>query len=256
LCCPRGSDRDDVISDDELTARIEPFDSFWEAPADIEGGYRSVGRYYRYNYLRFMPDHPDARILVISCGPGYMLNALKNSGFTNVRGTDSDPEKVRLAASRGLDAREARAFAYLNANTEPFDLIFAEQEINHLTKSEILEFLAACRENLVPGGALIIHSVNAANPLTGSESRAGNFDHYNSFTDHSLRQILKHTGYVEPRAIALNLYVFYANPFNYVAWALVTLSFAFFRVYYRLLGKTTKIYTKKIGAIGYTPPAT
>ena len=106
------------------------------------------------------------------------------------------------------------------------------------------------------GGALIIHSVNAANPLTGSESRAGNFDHYNSFTDHSLRQILKYTGYVEPRAIALNLYVFYANPFNYVAWALVTLSFAFFRVYYRLLGKTTKIYTKKIGAIGYTPPAT
>ena len=76
-----------------------------------------------------------------------------------------------------------------------------------------------------------IHSVNGANPLTGSESRAGNFDHYNSFTEHSLKQVFLHAGYVDPEAIPLNLYVFFRNPLNYVAWALATLSFVFFRAY-------------------------
>jgi len=242
-----------MISDEELTARIEPFDSFWEAPPDIEAGYRSVGRYYEHNYLRFMPADRRARILVVSCGPGYMLEMLRQQGFTRARGIDSSPEKVQMAVNRGLDARTARVFAYLSENREPFDAIFAEQEINHLTKREILQFLAACRENLSPGGALIVHSVNGANPLTGSESRAGNFDHYNSFTEHSLKQVFLHAGYVDPEAIPLNLYVFFRNPLNYVAWALVALSFLLFRAYYTLLGKTARVYTKKIGAVGYAP---
>jgi 2-polyprenyl-3-methyl-5-hydroxy-6-metoxy-1,4-benzoquinol methylase len=243
--------KETMITDAELTARIEPFDSFWEAPSDIEAGYRSVGRYYEHNYMRFMPADRGARILVVSCGPGYMLEVLRQHGFTRASGIDSSPEKVQLAVKRGLDARTARVFAYLSQNREPFDLIFAEQEINHLTKSEILEFLAACRANLSPGGALLVHSVNGANPLTGSESRAGNFDHYNSFTEHSLKQMFLHARYVDPEAIPLHLYVFFRNPLNYLAWALASLSFVFFRAYYTLLGKAARIYTKKIGAIGY-----
>ena len=242
-----------MINDTELAARIEPFDSFWEAPSDIEAGYRSVGRYYEHNYLPYMPGDLAGRILVVSCGPGYMLEMLRRNGYNNARGIDSSPEKVQMAVTRGLDARTARVFAYLSEDREPYDLIFAEQEINHLTKSEILEFLAACRENLAAGGALIVHSVNGANPLTGSESRAGNFDHYNSFTEHSLKQVFLHAGYVDPEAIPLNLYVFFRNPLNYVAWALATLSFVFFRAYYTLMGKAARVYTKKIGAIGYAP---
>ena len=236
--------------DSELTAEIEPFDSFWEAPSDIERGYRTVVRYYEHNYLSRMPSDRDARILVVSCGPGYLVQMLVSHGYSRVVGIDSVPEKVEWARRRDLPCRVARVFEFLAGNEEPFDLIFAEQEINHLTKDEILVLLAACRENLRPGGAVIVHSVNAANPITGSESRAGNFDHYNSFTEHSLKQVLEHTGFEETEAFPLHLYVFYGNPFNYVASLAAKLSFAAFRLYFMLMGKSARIFTKKIGAMG------
>ena len=51
---------------EKLTAKMEAFDSFWEAPENIEKGYSSFGSFYRHNYLRHFPDNKDANILVIS----------------------------------------------------------------------------------------------------------------------------------------------------------------------------------------------
>lgn len=234
---------------------MEPFDSFWEAPSDIEKGYRTVVRYYEQNYLRRMPARRDARILVVGCGPGYMVEMLVRRGYTGVIGIDSDPEKIELAARRQLPCEVARVFGFLRDAAEPFDLIFAEQEINHLTKQEIIGFLETCRGKLAPGGRVIVHSINGANPVTGSEARAGNFDHYNSFTEHSLVQVLEHCGFEDAEAFPLHLYVFYGNPLNYVAWLLAKLSFMGFRLYFLLVGKSARIFTKKIAATGRTAGA-
>ena len=35
----------------KLSAKLEPFDSFWQAPKDVEKGYKSFYQYYRHNYL-------------------------------------------------------------------------------------------------------------------------------------------------------------------------------------------------------------
>jgi SAM-dependent methyltransferase len=242
-----------TISDDELTAKLEPFDSFWEAPRDIEKGYARFGKFYKHNYLRHLPNRKDARILVVSCGPGYFVNLLSQHGYTNVLGIDSYPEKIAHANRRGLNCRVERAFGFLQRNSEPFDVIFGEQEINHLTKPEIVEFLELASSNLVPGGTLIIHSINGATPLTGSESRAGNFDHYNSFTEHSLSQILGHMGFVDIEPFALKLYVFYLNPLNYVAMLVDRLYTLLFTLSFILVGKTARIFTKKIAAVARTP---
>ena len=40
---------------DTLAAKIEPFDSFWEGPADIQKGFDSFGKFYRANYLPYVP---------------------------------------------------------------------------------------------------------------------------------------------------------------------------------------------------------
>lgn len=248
-------ERADVRRDEDLTARIEPFDSFWEAPDDIEKGYGSFARFYRHNYLKRFPGDRASRILVVSCGPGYLVQLLRDEGYAEVVGIDSSPEKVERARRRGLDCRVERAFGFLET-TEPLDVIFCEQEINHLTKREILAFLELCRGALRPGGTLIVHSINGANPLTGSESRAGNFDHYNSFTEYSLTQALKYAGFVDAEAFPLNLYVFWKNPFNYVALAVFGASALLFRLYYRLVGKDASIMTKKIAATGRRPEET
>jgi len=237
----------------ELTARIEPFDSFWEAPRDIEKGYSSFARFYAHNYLPHIPERRDASILVTSCGPGYFVNLLRERGYTAVEGVDSFPAKVEHATRRGLPCHVARAFPLLEADGTPYDVIFAEQEINHLTKDEILRFLALCRRRLAPGGTLIVHSINGTAPLTGSESRHGNFDHYNSFTEYSLVQVLEYSGFESARAFPLDLYVFWTNPLNYVALGVHWLRTLVLRLNFRLVGKDARIFTKKLGAVARAP---
>lgn len=235
----------------EWTARMEPFDSFWEAPTNIEKGYKSFFRFYKHNYLKHVPADKNARVLVISCGPGYFVNLLKTNGYTNVLGIDSYPEKIKYAQDRNLNCQTAGAQAFLNEAEEPFDVIFCEQELNHLTKEEILDFLRLCWRNLSTNGALIVHGLNGANPITGSEAFAQNFDHYNSFTEYTLHQMLEYTSFSDVKVFPLNLYVFYNNPLNYLLILISALYTGFFKFSFLLYGKKNKIFTKKIGAVCY-----
>ncbi len=189
----------------------------------------------------------------MSCGPGYFVNLLKKEGYTEILGIDSDSEKVKYAKDRGLNCIAADAFAFLGKNEKSYDAIFAEQEINHLTKEEILEFLTLCRNNLREGGTLIVHSLNGANPITGSEALAQNYDHYNTFTEYSLRQVLELSNFDEIRVIPLKLFVFYNNPLNYVGMILDKLMTLLFRYSFKFYGKSNKIFTKKIAGICRKP---
>ena len=47
-------------------------------------------------------------ILVVSCGPGYLVNMLREQGYTNVLGIDSDAVKVEHATRRGLPCETAQ----------------------------------------------------------------------------------------------------------------------------------------------------
>jgi 2-polyprenyl-3-methyl-5-hydroxy-6-metoxy-1,4-benzoquinol methylase len=232
-----------------LAGQIERFDSFWEGPDDVEKGYYTLGQFYRVNYLGRLPGRRDVRILVISCGPGYFVNLLREEGYRDVLGIDSDPVKVAHAQARGLNCRTATAFEFLQEGDEPYDVIICEQELNHLTKIEMVRFLRLARSRLQPGGQLVCHGLNGANPIVGSETLAQNFDHFNTFTAYSLRQVLEHSGLQNVDVFGLNLYVFYRNPLNYIAWAVAALLSLTFRALFVLYGKQNKIFTKKIGAV-------
>lgn len=232
----------------KLSARLEPFDSYWQAPADVEKGYASFGRYYRHNYLPHMPRDKSARILVVSCGPGYLVDVLRTEGYANVVGIDSDPEKVAHATRRNLDCLTAAAFEYLSARIAEFDAIVAEQELNHLTLDEQIEFLSLCRRSLRDGGLLFVYGLNGANPLVGTENLTHNIDHFNTFTEHSLEQVLKLAGFSDIKTLPLRIYVFWSNPLNYVGLAFTTAAELFFRAAFKMYGKNVRILTKKIAA--------
>jgi SAM-dependent methyltransferase len=236
-----------------VTGVIERFDSFWEGPADVAKGYRRFGTFYRANYLHHLPSQRGVRMLVISCGPGYFVNLLAEEGYTNVTGIDSDPSRVAWAKQRGLNCQHATAFEFLQGDPAPYDVIICEQELNHLTKAEMIAFLRLVASRLKRGGTLLCHGLNGANPIVGAETLAQNFDHYNTFTAYSLQQVLEYTGFRHVRVFGLNLYVFYANPFNYVAWAASALLSLGFRVLFILYGKHNRIFTKKIGAVATKP---
>jgi SAM-dependent methyltransferase len=250
---PARADRATRTAPRRLAARLEPFDSYWQAPADVEKGYARFAAYYRANYLPNLPADRDARILVVSCGPGYLVGLLRDAGYGNVVGIDSDPSKIAHARHHGLPCETAEAFPWMEQNREPFDAIVPEQELNHLTLDEQLEFLALCRRNLKPGGLLIVYGLNGANPLVGAENLAHNIDHFNTFTDYSLRQILQLAGFAEIRVMPLKLYVFWKNPLNYVGLAVTTVLELFFRACFVLYGKDTKILSKKLAALCRNP---
>jgi 2-polyprenyl-3-methyl-5-hydroxy-6-metoxy-1,4-benzoquinol methylase len=234
-------------------ARLEPFDSYWQAPADVEKGYAKFSAYYRANYLPHLPANRAVRILVISCGPGYLVNLLHGQGYQDIIGIDSDPEKIAHARRRDLPCKTAEAFAYLEQNEQAFDVIIPEQELNHLTLDEQLEFLELCRRNLQPGGLLIVYGLNGANPLVGSENLSHNIDHFNTFTDYSLAQMLKLGGFVDIKVLPLKLYVFWKNPLNYVGLAVTTALELMFRACFVLYGKDVKVLTKKLAAVCRKP---
>ena len=232
-----------------LSARMERFDSFWEGPEDIEKGYRTLGRFYRVNYLKHVPADRSSRILVISCGPGYFVNLLNEEGYTNVLGIDSHPEKIAHALRHGLNCKADTAFEHLQNINEPYDVVICEQELNHLTKDEMVAFLRLVWSKLNNGGTLICHGLNGANPIVGAETLAQNFDHFNTFTAYSLHQALEYTGFKNVHVFGLHLYVFYKNPMNYVAWAVSATFSILFRALFVIYGKSNRIFTKKIAAV-------
>lgn len=236
-----------------LSALVEPFDSFWQAPKDLEKGFASFRQFYRSNYLRHLPSNRNVNTLVISCGPGYFVSLLNEVGYANVLGIDSDPKKVAHAKERNLNCQVAEAFPFLAERPDTYDLVICEQELNHLTREETMEFLGLCRHSLRSGGTLFVYGLNGANPLVGAENLAHNIDHFNTYTEHSLAQILELSGFQDVRPLPLNLYVFWRNPLNYVGLVLTGLASLFFRGWYLVYGKNVKILTKKIAATCRNP---
>lgn len=239
----------DRPAEQALAARLEPFDSYWQAPADVESGYGSFLAYYRANYTRHLPDDRAARILVISCGPGYLVNMLAQAGYTNVHGIDSDAAKVAHATRRNLNCQVANAFPFLERHESGFDVIIPEQELNHLTIAETIDFLRLCHRALRPGGRIVVYAMNGANPMVGAENVAHNIDHFYNVTEYSLTQLLELGGFGEVRPFALKLYVFWKNPLNYVGLAVTATLEAVFRIMFRLYGKKVSILSKKVAAV-------
>jgi SAM-dependent methyltransferase len=231
----------------KLAAKLEPFDSYWQAPEDIDAGYDSFYAYYQANYLGHMPDDKNAEILIISCGPGYLVNMLQQHGYTNVTGIDSDPVKAGHGVARGLNCLTAEAFPYLQDKRSQYDVIIPEQELNHLTLEEMIEFLRLCHVALNDTGYVVVYGLNGANPMVGSENLSHNIDHFNTFTDYSLKQILELAGFHRIRPMPLKLYVFWKNPLNYVGLTITTVYELYCRIMFKLYGKNVKITLQEAG---------
>ena len=99
------------------------------------------------------------------------------------------------------------------------------------------------------GGSVVAYGLNGANPFVGAENLAHNIDHFNTFTEYSLKQILELSGFVDVRVFPLKIYVFWTNPLNYVGLAITGFFEFVFRAMFKLYGKNVKILSKKVAAI-------
>lgn len=233
----------------ELTAIHSPFTTFCEGPEDIEGGYKLYFLFHTKNYFHRMPEDKDAEILVVSSGVGYFQYTLKEWEYRNVAGIDSDQIKVEYAKNKGYNSKCINCFDFLEQTENKYDLIFAEQEVNHLTRDEFILFLKLCHNALKPNGKVIINAANCANPLIATEYPGNNIDHYTSFTENNLRQYFSLVPFKEVEVFPHDFYVLKNNPLNYVAKAVVGIIHKLLKIIFSMYGKHNSIFTKRLGVV-------
>jgi len=212
--------------------------------------YAVYNRYYSKNYLKFLPEDKNARILDIGCGAGHFLSFLDKSGYKNYLGIDISDENITHCRNRKFNAEKHDAEQYLNSNKTSFNVIVLNDVIEHFDKNSIINLLEEIHDNLADSGVVLIKTANAAHPVLGSSTRYINFTHEIGFTEESLSQVLRVCGFCEVRILPLDIFVFWCNPFNYIAKITYLLLNAIFRLLFLLYGrKSTKIFSKSIIAV-------
>jgi len=120
-------------------------------------------RYFRINYLRFLPQDKDAKILDIGCGYGAFIYFLKHEGRQKVFGVDVSREQVELANKLGLENIEQADFvSYLEKCEGEFDCISAIDLMEHVPKEETIRVLELIFRALRKSGIFIMQVPNGA----------------------------------------------------------------------------------------------
>jgi len=161
--------------------------------ATDDAGYKRHARVLRQILLPHLPTSRDAEILDVACGIGYVVEMLREAGYSNTRGIDISTTQVEVAKARGLPVVQADVFEYLADVDETLDAIVAFDFIEHLDRDELLDFLEQALHSLRPGGRLIVKTPNAS-CLFGARSRYVDLTHELVFTEKSLRAAFTASG--------------------------------------------------------------
>jgi cyclopropane fatty-acyl-phospholipid synthase-like methyltransferase len=154
---------------------------------------------YSKTYLAHLPSDRQAPILDVACGAGHFLYFLKKQGFTNLAGIDISQEQLEIARKMGVsEVQKMDMFKFLAKHKGKYELIIANDIVEHLTKNEVIKFLDAVFAALRPGGRVIINTENAAS-LFGASRVFIDFTHEQGFTPISLSQVLRVCGFDQVR---------------------------------------------------------
>lgn len=152
--------------------------------------YESNALTYKINYEEFLPKNKNAKILDIGCGSGHFLYFLKKIGYIDFIGIDVSSQQVAYCNKYiTKDAKNIDVFDYLKNTNELFEVIIANDFIEHLNKEKIFPFLNLIHNSLIDKGTFIVKTPNMENPFS-LYSRYCDFTHEVGFTTKSLYQIL------------------------------------------------------------------
>lgn len=118
------------------------------------------------------PGNKSIRILDAGCGTGGLLDALRQAGYTDLRGFDASADAVFFSQERKIaverhDLREIASFR----PGETFDVIICDDVLYFFNDEQIRTILGGFRQRLRPGG-LFISNNNAFPALRGTHDIA------------------------------------------------------------------------------------
>jgi len=193
-----------------------------------------VANHYRNLLGSFLPKNSEAFIVDVGCGMWLALVFLKDSGFRNLEGVDTDSGQIKLTCEAGLPGKLVENTAkYLAKKKGSAECILCLDVLEHIPKAEQIQFLRGIYEALKPQGRLIL-TVPNANSSLGMRWRYIDWTHETSFTEPSLDFVLFHAGF---RKITISPAEFVRRPkwfFLPVGGVRHWWAFCFFRLFRRL----------------------
>jgi len=167
----------------------------WHADTE-EHIHKMNGLYSKIITAHFPPDK-NISILDIGCGMGFLMLALKESGYHFINGIDIDEQQVISCKQKGLDVTLVDdTIAFLKENTGKYDLITAFDVLEHIPASTQINFVKTIYGSLKPGG-IFIATVPNANSVLASRNRYIDHTHHVLFTEVSLDFVLYNGGFRE-----------------------------------------------------------
>lgn len=156
---------------------------------------QQVAGYYQRVLGPYLPSDKSVPVLDIGCGMGLALLALRQFGFRNLQGIDSDDGQVAACRAAGLDVtRTEDSTAFMNVHAGEFGLILALDLLEHIPPAEQINFVAGIATALRPGGTFLASTPNASSILA-SRFRHLDWTHQTAFTEHSLDFLLHTCGF-------------------------------------------------------------
>lgn len=139
-------------------AEVVPPSEQYRAFEDVFRGTESAIRGRQQQYVQMLREH--GPVLDVGCGRGELLELARDANIA-ATGVDLDPAMVARCEEKGLAATCANALDHL-AELPPASLgaIFSAQLIEHLTHTELVQFVALSHRALRPGGILVAETVN------------------------------------------------------------------------------------------------
>jgi SAM-dependent methyltransferase len=130
---------------------------------------------------------------------GLCVFALRNLGFTNVVGIDSDRSQVDAARSRQLPVELVplpQTLDWLQQRRGTFEFAYAIDVLEHIPRAHIVDVIRAIAESLKPGAAFACRVPNC-NSIVGMRQRYIDWTHEISFSPESLDFILYNGGFAQ-----------------------------------------------------------
>lgn len=180
------------IYDSYVTMRDRPL-----APEAL-AGLKPRMPYFRRMISRYFPADERSEVLELGCGHGALLYALREAGYSNVRGVDGSSEQVAAAQALGIPGVcQGDVMRFLRAiPSNSLDVVVAFDLIEHFRKCEVIALVDEVHRVLRRGGRWIIHAPNAEAPF-GARMRHWDFTHEVAYTRISLAQVMRASGFSE-----------------------------------------------------------
>ena len=123
--------------------------------------FRGPEEYVKAGQRIYLPHFAGRKnVLDLGCGRGEFLEMMREAGVP-ARGIDLSEESVATCLSKGLEARAADLFEYLDALPEAsLDGIFCSQVVEHLPPERLPEMIKLCATRLQREGAIAIETPN------------------------------------------------------------------------------------------------